>query len=103
MMVIYLMINSDHRKRCFSLLQKMTWKKTSTFPDHNVEDFIKSYRSMTLKRYSYGELKGITNSFNEKLRQEREEYGIVYKARLVDDRHVIVKVLKELKGREEKL
>ncbi|XLT56436.1 hypothetical protein HN873_049040 [Arachis hypogaea] len=81
----------------------MTWKKTSTFPDHNVEHFIKSYRSMTLKRYSYGELKGIINSFNEKLRQEREEYGIVYKARLVDDRHVIVKVLKELKGREVKL
>ncbi|MED6132931.1 hypothetical protein PIB30_023478 [Stylosanthes scabra] len=100
MMVMYLMIIANNRKRCFSLLQKMMiWKKTSIVLDHNVEEFIKSYQSMTLKRYSYSELKKITNSFHESLGQGG--YGIVYKASLVDGRKVAVKILKESKGRGE--
>ncbi|MED6126659.1 hypothetical protein PIB30_080553 [Stylosanthes scabra] len=98
--VMYLMIIANNRKRCFSLLQKMMiWKKTTTLPDYNVEEFIKSYQSMTLKRYSYSELKKITNSFHESLGQGG--YGIVYKASLVDGRKVAVKILKESKGRGE--
>ncbi|MED6120973.1 hypothetical protein PIB30_025750 [Stylosanthes scabra] len=64
--------------------------------DHYVENLIKSYSSLSLKRYTYKEVKKMTKSFSEKLGEGG--YGIVYKASLADGQQVAVKILKESKG-----
>ena len=69
-------------KRRLSLVLKIFKKTTST--DHNVEDFIKTYGCLAPKRYSYSNVKKMTNSFCEKLGQGG--YGTVYKASLADSR-----------------
>ncbi|MED6140221.1 hypothetical protein PIB30_091111 [Stylosanthes scabra] len=85
-----------NRKRCFRLAQKiMLWRKRKHVDDH-VENLIKSYGALSLKRYTYKEVKKMTNSFKEKLGEGG--YGIVYKASLADGQQVAVKILKESKG-----
>ncbi|KAF8037746.1 hypothetical protein BT93_B0551 [Corymbia citriodora subsp. variegata] len=48
------------------------------------------------RRYTYKDIKRMTNSFEEKLGQGG--YGCVYKGKLQDGRFVAVKLLKKLKG-----
>lgn len=48
------------------------------------------------KRYSYADIKKMTNSFKNKLGQGG--FGCVYKGKLPDDRHVAVKVLNKSKA-----
>ncbi|XP_061338296.1 LEAF RUST 10 DISEASE-RESISTANCE LOCUS RECEPTOR-LIKE PROTEIN KINASE-like 2.4 [Gastrolobium bilobum] len=74
-------------------------EKRRKFLDHNVEDFLESHDFLAPKRYSYSEVKRITNSFRDKLGQGG--YGVVYKASLPDGRHVAVKVISESKGNGE--
>jgi len=57
---------------------------------------MQSYESSMPRRYSYREIKRITNSFRDKLGQGG--YGVVYKASLPDGCQVAVKVINELKG-----
>ncbi|MED6136547.1 hypothetical protein PIB30_057031 [Stylosanthes scabra] len=78
-------------------LQKILFKRTTV--DRNVEDLIQSHRFMVHKRYSYSQLKRITNSFREKLGQGG--FGAVYKGTLSDGRQVAVKILKESEGNGE--
>ncbi|KAL1323150.1 hypothetical protein AAHE18_14G254200 [Arachis hypogaea] len=85
-----------NRKRCLSFLQWILWKKTGPFIDNEFEEFMKIYGSLMLRRYSYSEVKSMTNSFRDKL--GRGGYGIVYKACLSDGCPVAVKVLTESSG-----
>ena len=92
--IVIFAVVTCYRERCHSLLQKM-FKKT-TLIDHNVEDFIKSYGFLAPKRYSYSEVKKMTNSLRDKLGQGG--YGTVYCASLINGRQVAVKVLSESKA-----
>lgn len=67
-----------------------------TKKDQDLEAFI---RHLALKRYSYSDIKKMTNTFREKLGQG--EYGDVYKGSLFDGHLVAVKILKESKGNSE--
>lgn len=62
----------------------------------DVEAFLKIYGSSGPKRYSYTDLKRITNSFKDKLGEGG--YGVVYRGKLPNDHLVAVKILKKSKG-----
>ncbi|QHO09761.1 Receptor-like kinase, putative [Arachis hypogaea] len=94
--LVSLVIVICNRKRCLSFLQWILWKKTGPFIDNEFEEFMKIYGSLMLRRYSYSEVKSMTNSFRDKL--GRGGYGIVYKACLSDGCPVAVKVLTESSG-----
>ncbi|XP_072071750.1 uncharacterized protein [Arachis hypogaea] len=86
-----------NRKRYFSLAQKrLIFGKTGESDDQNVEDFITTYGFLAPKRYSFSEVKKITNSFCDQL--GKGGYGVVYKGKLSDGRLVAVKVINESKG-----
>ncbi|KAL3748831.1 hypothetical protein ACJRO7_009985 [Eucalyptus globulus] len=51
---------------------------------------------ISLRRYTYKDIKRMTDSFKEKLGQGG--YGCVYKGKLQDGQLVVVKLLKKLKG-----
>ncbi|KAG4120881.1 hypothetical protein ERO13_D11G170700v2 [Gossypium hirsutum] len=87
---------------CFVVL----WLKRKWLPnqgnknqDGRIEAFIKKFGSLTPRRYSYAEIKKMTNKFNDKLGQGG--YGSVYKGKLSEDRFVAVKILSESKGNGE--
>ncbi|KAH7841122.1 hypothetical protein Vadar_025841 [Vaccinium darrowii] len=71
------------------------WKK-KTENYRNIEEFLKNCGSLSLKRYSYSDIKKITNSFRTKLGQGG--FGSVFKGKLENGCLVAVKVLKGLKG-----
>ncbi|KAM5567778.1 rust resistance kinase Lr10 [Rosa sericea] len=74
------------------------WKKKRQ--DHlNVEAFLRNYGPLHVKRYSYSDVRKMTNSFKKKLGQGG--YGGVYKGELKDGRLVAVKVLNRSKGNGE--
>ncbi|GLT81871.1 hypothetical protein SLE2022_003000 [Rubroshorea leprosula] len=64
--------------------------------DEGVEASILQYGSLALKRFSYSNIKKITNSFKDELGQGG--YGSVYKGKLLDGRIVAVKVLRKSVG-----
>ncbi|GAU14795.1 hypothetical protein TSUD_50070 [Trifolium subterraneum] len=66
-------------------------------PTHQIiEKFLKEHGPLPAARYSYSDIKKITDSFKNKLGQGG--YGCVYKGKLHDERMVAVKVLTESKG-----
>ncbi|KAI8565024.1 hypothetical protein RHMOL_Rhmol03G0228700 [Rhododendron molle] len=68
--------------------------------DHlKIERFLEDYRSLKPSRYSYADIKKITNQFKDKVGQGG--YGIVYKGQLSNDVHVAVKILNNSKGNGE--
>ncbi|KAJ9676952.1 hypothetical protein PVL29_022107 [Vitis rotundifolia] len=71
------------------------WRKRSD-ADQNIEEFVRNYGSQAPKRYSYSNVKKMTNSFKDKLGQGG--YGGVYKGKLGDGHLVAVKVLNTSKG-----
>ena len=60
------------------------------------EEFIKNYGSIAPKRYSYSNVKKMSNSFRDQI--GKGGYGTVYKGTLPDGLLVAVKVLSETKG-----
>lgn len=62
----------------------------------DVEAFLQSYGSPGLRRYSYADLKKLTNSFKDKLGEGGN--GAVYKGKLHNGHLVAVKILKKLKA-----
>lgn len=69
------------------------------YADQDVEAFLKTYVSPAPKRYSYPDLKKITNSFEDKLGEG--SYGTVYKGKLYNGHLVAVKLLKKSNGKGE--
>ncbi|KAI8571400.1 hypothetical protein RHMOL_Rhmol01G0117100 [Rhododendron molle] len=68
--------------------------------DHlKIERFLKDYRALKPARYSYTDIKKITNQFKDKVGQGG--YGTVYRGQLSNDVHVAVKILNNTKGNEE--
>lgn len=77
------------------------WKQSGADNNQELETFLKKYGSLTPRRYSYSDVKKMTNSFSIKLGQGG--YGTVYKGKLLQDgsRAVAVKILNESKGNGE--
>ncbi|XP_071704975.1 rust resistance kinase Lr10-like [Rutidosis leptorrhynchoides] len=77
---------------------KYGWRKKVKY-NINAENFLKNNKFLAPNRYSYSEIKKMTNSFQDKLRQGG--FGSVYKGILNNQSLVAVKVLSELKGNGE--
>ncbi|XP_057736460.1 LEAF RUST 10 DISEASE-RESISTANCE LOCUS RECEPTOR-LIKE PROTEIN KINASE-like 2.1 [Arachis stenosperma] len=71
------------------------WKKQNLKP-FLVDAFLEKHGPLQIRRYTYSDIKKVTNSFRDKLGQGG--FGSVYKGQLQDGRHVAVKILSELKG-----
>ncbi|GFZ00285.1 receptor serine/threonine kinase-like protein [Actinidia rufa] len=71
------------------------WKKGSDI-NQKFEAILKNCGPLAPKRYSYSDVKKMTNSFKEKL--GRGGYGEVYKGKLQNGEPIAVKVLNESKG-----
>ncbi|KAB1211957.1 hypothetical protein CJ030_MR5G023735 [Morella rubra] len=65
----------------------------------NADDIMRNFGSVAPKRYTYSDVKRLTNSFKDKIGQGG--YGAVYKGKLPDGHIVAVKVLSESKGNGE--
>ncbi|CAL5206570.1 unnamed protein product [Lathyrus oleraceus] len=61
-----------------------------------IEKFLEDYRALKPTRYSYSDIKRITNNFKNELGQGA--YGTVYKGKLSSDIYVAVKLLKTSTG-----
>ncbi|KAF7148905.1 hypothetical protein RHSIM_Rhsim03G0203000 [Rhododendron simsii] len=64
-----------------------------------IERFLEDYRALKPARYSYANIKKITNQFKDKVGQGG--YGTVYKGQLSNDVHVAVKILNNTKDNGE--
>ena len=65
----------------------------------NIQKFLEDYRALKPSRYSYADIKKITNNFKDKLGQG--DYGTVYKGKLSNEVFVAVKILDDFKGNGE--
>ncbi|TMW88529.1 hypothetical protein EJD97_018428 [Solanum chilense] len=79
------------RKKCSFIF----WKRKGE-DYRNVKAFLKNHGPLALRKYSYSEVKKMTEYFKNKLGQGG--YGSVYKGKLHTGSLVAVKVLKESKG-----
>ncbi|KAG6636088.1 hypothetical protein CIPAW_11G086600 [Carya illinoinensis] len=64
-----------------------------------IQRFLEDYRNLKPTRYTYADLKRITNQFAEKLGQGA--YGTVFKGKLSNEIYVAVKILNSSKGNGE--
>ncbi|XP_047314053.1 rust resistance kinase Lr10-like, partial [Impatiens glandulifera] len=73
-------------------------KKRKLHYDAKIEKFLEDYRALKPSRYSYADIKKITNDFEDKVGQG--SYGTVYKGTLSksNDVHVAVKMLNSCVG-----
>ncbi|EOY21082.1 Kinase superfamily protein [Theobroma cacao] len=74
----------------------MGFLKKFTKSDVDIEAFLKNNGTLALKRYTYSDVKKMTNSFEETL--GKGGYGSVYKGKLLDGHLVAVKLLNTSKG-----
>ncbi|KAM5561750.1 hypothetical protein ABKV19_022372 [Rosa sericea] len=81
----------------FFLLYKLFRKKILKDDDKAVEEFLDAYKNLMPSRYSYSEIKTVTNSFKDKLGQGG--FGSVYKGELSNGHLVAVKMLNDSKSK----
>ncbi|KAL8096157.1 hypothetical protein AgCh_037199 [Apium graveolens] len=80
--------------------KKLRTMEGEQFSNQNAEEFVRNYEALTTLRYSYSDIKKMTNSFKEKLGQGGYG-GRVYKGKIANGRLVAVKVLNETQGKGE--
>ncbi|KAL9371792.1 hypothetical protein Peur_036932 [Populus x canadensis] len=82
---------------CLIILLIYKWRRRHLSMYGNIEEFLQSHdHNLTLIRYSYSEIKKITQGFNDKLGEGG--YGSVYKGKLRSGRFVAVKILRKEKA-----
>ncbi|XP_039162069.1 PR5-like receptor kinase isoform X1 [Eucalyptus grandis] len=85
---------SFSKKRVIRIIMALIKHRSEQFDgEMKIEGLVSS------RRYTYKDIKRMTNSFKEKLGEGG--YGYVYKGKLRDDQFVAVKLLKKLKGNAE--
>jgi serine/threonine protein kinase len=95
----FVIIYKVKRRHFSSNTLMVCWKRGEKNYQTNDEEFIKKYGSIAPKRYTYSDVKKLTNSFKEKV--GKGGYGVVYKGKLPDGRMVAVKILSTSKGNGE--
>ena len=102
-MLIFFMIYRCKTKRSCEVSESVNHQietkrscEVSESVNHQIEIFIRNYGNLAPKRFTYSEIKKITNSFHEKLGQGG--YGSVYKGNLPGGQLVAVKLLSEATG-----
>uniref|UniRef100_A0A2N9GNK8 Protein kinase domain-containing protein n=1 Tax=Fagus sylvatica TaxID=28930 RepID=A0A2N9GNK8_FAGSY len=83
----------------FALYRVYRYDKIEKENQARIEKFLEDYIALKPTRYSYADVKRITNQFNEKLGQGA--YGTVFKGKLSNEIHVAVKILISSKGNGE--
>uniref|UniRef100_A0A2N9FWU1 Protein kinase domain-containing protein n=1 Tax=Fagus sylvatica TaxID=28930 RepID=A0A2N9FWU1_FAGSY len=86
-------------KVLFALYRVYRYDKIEKENQARIEKFLEDYIALKPTRYSYADVKRITNQFNEKLGQGA--YGTVFKGKLSNEIHVAVKILISSKGNGE--
>jgi serine/threonine protein kinase len=95
--VVLLIIYCFRRK--FSSNRFIYFGKNKSLTYQTIEAFLENHEPLAIRRYSYLDIKKMTNLFRDKLGEGG--YGGVYWGRLQDGCLVAVKVLKELRGNGE--
>ncbi|EOX96499.1 Receptor serine/threonine kinase [Theobroma cacao] len=80
---------------CMSLYLIYKWWKRASI-DEYVEEFLRNYENLKLRKFSYSDIKRMTGGFNEQLGQGG--FGSVFKGKLSNGCLVAVKMLAEAKG-----
>ncbi|KAG7944647.1 hypothetical protein I3843_15G113100 [Carya illinoinensis] len=83
-------------KRKFISINIIHFFKKENLINQSVETFLRNNGPFSVRRYSYSDIKKMTNFFKDQLGQGG--YGCVYKGKLPDGSFAAVKVLKESKG-----
>jgi serine/threonine protein kinase len=83
----------------FALCCLYAYDKVEKEHQAKIEKFLEDYRNFKPTRYSYADIKRITNQFTEKLGEGA--YGTVFKGKLSNEIHVAVKILKISNGNGE--
>ncbi|KAF7819895.1 LEAF RUST 10 DISEASE-RESISTANCE LOCUS RECEPTOR-LIKE PROTEIN KINASE-like 2.1 [Senna tora] len=86
-----------NKERIWRMLKTQFGKKNDD--DKDIESFLQSQGPLPLKRYTFSDVKKMTDSFKHKLGEGG--YGSVYKGKLLADQYVAVKLLNESKGNSE--
>ncbi|XP_050247193.1 rust resistance kinase Lr10-like isoform X2 [Quercus robur] len=80
----------------YALYHVYRYDKTEKENQARIEKFLEDYKAIKPTRYSYADIKRITNQLSEKLGQGA--YGTVFKGKLSSEIHVAVKILNIFTG-----
>ncbi|EOX96455.1 Receptor serine/threonine kinase [Theobroma cacao] len=80
---------------CMSVFLIYKWRKSASI-DEYVEEFLRNYENLKLRKFSYSDIKKMTGGFKEQLGQGG--FGSVFKGKISDGCLVAVKMLTKAKG-----